>query len=74
MTVIAWANLVLNGFSFTEANSKEFTLHFYTCAYGIIYSSHTSLPGRAGVVQISLRFIQSYRGRRYTARMTHTRL
>lgn len=57
-TMITWANLLLDRFSFTGVNSNEFTLHFYICAYCVMYSSNTSLPGRAGVVQIRLRFIQ----------------
>lgn len=73
-TVITGANLLLDRFSFTEVNSNEFTLHFCICAYCVTYSSNMSLPARAGVVQISLRFIQSCRGRRYRARMTDMRL
>lgn len=63
--MITWTNLLLDRFSFTEASTNEFTLHFYICAYCIIYSSNTSLPARAGIVQISLRFRVTGQGGRW---------
>lgn len=63
--MITWTNLLLDRFSVTEASSNEFTLHFYICAYCIMYSSNTSLPARAGIVQISLRFRVTGQGGRW---------
>lgn len=73
MTVIAQANLLLDRFSFPEVGSNEFTLHFYICASCIIHSSNMSLLARAGIVLMSLRFIQSCRGRRLVAQVTDVR-
>lgn len=73
MTVITQANLLLDRFSFPEVGSNEFSPHFCICASCIIYSSNMSLPVGAGIVQMSLRFIQSYRGKKFMAQVTDVR-